>query len=71
MKNLLLASIVAATASLCFGVAAQAATVTTTAGTVPQHRMHSPHRMDRQCSVRNVRRHRNGNVVMEKVRVCH
>lgn len=73
MKNVLLASIVAATAAFSFGAIAQAATPPTSAtmGVPPGHRMNSPHYMDRKCTVKTVRRHRNGQVVMQKVQSCH
>lgn len=73
MKSILLVSIIAATAALSFGATAQAATpqATATTGAPAGHRMNGPHHMDRKCTMRTVRRHRNGQVVMEKVRSCH
>ena len=74
MKTLLFASIITAAAALSCGLPAHAATATetTTSRPVPPgHRMHSPHRMDRPCSYRTVRRHRHGQVVMERVKTCH
>ncbi|MDH6230273.1 hypothetical protein M2281_000845 [Mesorhizobium soli] len=76
MRNLLLASIIAATSSLSFGGGAYAAQnniggMTSMPNYPAGSRVYSPDYMDRKCVMKTVRRHRNGQVVLEKVKTCH
>lgn len=77
MKNLLLASVIAVTSTMSFGAVAYAQNTgagTTTMTHKPRipagNRINSPNYMDRKCTMKTVRRHRNGQVVMEQVRTC-
>jgi hypothetical protein len=73
MKTILLVAMIAAAAVFAVGVPAQATALSTpvATGAPPGHRMNGPHHMDRKCTVKTVRRHRNGQIVMQKVQSCH
>jgi len=78
MRNLVLASIVALTASVSFGAAAQAAGVTVTIGDRDHHRhpqvvhrvFRDHHRRGRDCFTKKVVTHRHGRRMVEKTKVC-
>ncbi|WP_040693031.1 hypothetical protein [Pseudaminobacter salicylatoxidans] len=84
MKNLVLASIIAITSAIPFGLPAQAGEATFSNAQYvyrewgpryygPRHyapRYYRPYGWARHCRVEVVRHHRNGHVWYDKVRVC-
>jgi hypothetical protein len=85
MKNLILASLIAVTSVMSFGVPAEAASAALTnvqnvqyvhRGYGPRYygprygRYYGPHRYGRYCRIETIRHHRYGRWWVERVRVC-
>jgi len=74
MKSLIFALVIATASTLPLGIAAHAQNIggaTSMPNAPAGSRVNNPSYMDRKCTMKTVRRHVNGQVVLKKVKSCH